>query len=150
VSYVFHTVWRFDHDADTVYAALADVAAYPTWWPQVRAARELGEGVGELRCRSLLPYDLTFVMHRGVEDPALRVLEARLEGDLTGTSRWTVTASGSGCEAVFDEDVTVGRGMLRAAGRVARPALRFNHDLMMRAGEKGLRRRLAGEIRTGH
>ena len=66
MSYIFRTVWRFDHDADAVYEALADVAAYPTWWPQVRAARELGEGVGELRCRSLLPYDLTFVMHREV------------------------------------------------------------------------------------
>jgi hypothetical protein len=150
VSYVFHTTWRFDRDPDAVYAALADVASYPSWWPQVRAARELGDGVGELRCRSLLPYDLTFAMHREVEDAERHVLEARLEGDLVGTSRWTVTADGTGCQAVFDEDVEVGKGALRAVGRLARPALRFNHDLMMRAGEKGLRRMLTGEIRSGH
>ncbi len=150
MSYVFHTTWHFDHDADAVYAALADVATYPSWWPQVRAARQLDDGVGELRCRSLLPYDLTFVMHREVEDAEQRVLAARLEGDLTGTSRWTVTPEGTGCAAVFDEDVEVGKGAIRAAGRLARPALRFNHDLMMRSGEKGLRRRLAGGIRSGH
>ena len=98
MSYVFHTTWRFDHDADAVFAALADVAAYPSWWPQVRAARQLDDGVGELRCRSLLPYDLTFVMHREVEDAGHRVLVARLEGDLTGTSRWTVTADGAGLQ----------------------------------------------------
>ena len=98
-----------------VYAALADVAAYPAWWPQVRAARRLADGVGELRCRSLLPYDLTFVMHRDVED-AERACSRALDGDLTGTSRWTVTASDTGCTAVFDEDVEVGKGMLRAAG----------------------------------
>jgi hypothetical protein len=150
MSYVFSTVWRFASDADAVYAALADVAAYPSWWPQVRQARELGDGSGELRCRSLLPYDLTFVMHREVEDAERRLLEARLEGDLVGTSRWTVTPDGNGCRAVFDEDVEVGKGALRAAGRLARPALRFNHDLMMRAGEKGLRRMLTGGIRSGH
>ena len=147
---MFHTTWRFDHDADVVYAALADVAAYPSWWPQVRAARELEDGVGELRCRSLLPYDLTFVMHREVEDAAQRVLAARLEGDLIGTSRWTVAPDGTGCAAVFDEDVEVGKGAVRAAGRLARPALRFNHDLMMRSGERGLRRRLAGGTGPGH
>ena len=36
----------------------------------------------------------------------------------------------------------MGKALLRAAGRLLRPALRFNHDLMMRAGEKGLRRAL--------
>jgi ribosome-associated toxin RatA of RatAB toxin-antitoxin module len=145
VSFRFRTQWRLEHDADAVYAVLADVAAYPSWWPQVRSTREIADGVGELRCRSLLPYDLTFVMHRILEDPARHVLEARLEGDLYGTSRWTVTPAGTGCAAVFDEDVDVRGTLLRAAGRVARPALRFNHDLMMRAGEKGLRRRLAGD-----
>jgi hypothetical protein len=45
--------------------------------------------------------------------------------------------------AVFDEEVSVGRGMVRAAGLVARPALTFNHGLMMRSGEAGLRRLLA-------
>ena len=44
--------------------------------------------------------------------------------------------------AVFDEEVDVRKRLVRAAGRLARPALRFNHDLMMRAGEKGLRRKL--------
>ena len=73
-------------------------------------------------------------MHREVEDPAARVLRARMEGDLSGTSQWTVTADGAGSVAVFDEDVAVGSGLLRAAGRLFRPVLRFNHDLMMRAG----------------
>jgi hypothetical protein len=44
---------------------------------------------------------------------------------------------------VFDEDVEVGKAAVRAAGRLARPALRFNHDRMMRSGERGLRRLLA-------
>jgi hypothetical protein len=109
----------------------------------VVAVRRIDELSGELRCRSLLPYDLVFVVHREVEDAAAGVLRARLDGDLTGTSQWTVRAEGSGSVAVFDEYVDVRKRLVRAAGRLVRPALRFNHDLMMRAGEKGLRRQLS-------
>ena len=74
------------------------------------------------------------------------MLRASLTGDLAGTSQWTVGAddAGTGSVAVFDEEVDVHKGLVRAAGRLVRPALRFNHDLMMRAGEKGLRRHLTG------
>jgi len=140
--YVFRSTWRLDADADAVYAALADVEGYPTWWPQVRGGRRLDETSGEIVCRSLLPYDLSFTAHRVIEDPVTRVLRATLSGDLNGTSEWTITASRSGAVAVFDEDVTVGNGMIKAAGIAARPVLKFNHDLMMRAGERGLRRHL--------
>jgi hypothetical protein len=137
--YVFRSEWRLPAGSDDVYAVLADVETYPDWWPQVRRTRRIDELSGEVVCRSLLPYDVTFVMHREIEDPAARVLRARLDGDLTGTSQWTISADGAGSLAVFDEDVTVGNTLLRTAGRLLRPALRFNHDLMMRGGEKGLR-----------
>jgi hypothetical protein len=142
--YVFQSVWRLDATPDAVYTALADVAGYPAWWRQVRSARWIDDRSGELTCRSLLPYDLTFVIERVVEDPAARVLRGELTGDLNGTSQWTVEADGGATVAVFDEDVSVGRRMLRAAGVVARPALTFNHGLMMRSGEAGLRRLLRG------
>jgi hypothetical protein len=138
--YVFRSEWRVPAQPDAVYAALADVASYPHWWHQVRSARWIDDRSGELVCRSLLPYDLTFVIEREVEDPVDRILRGRLTGDLTGISQWTITPNGSGSVAVFDEDVSVGRGMLRAAGLIAKPALKFNHGLMMRSGEAGLRR----------
>jgi hypothetical protein len=139
-NYVFRSQWRLAAHPDRVFAVLADVETYPQWWPQVRSTRRVDDTSGEVTCRSLLPYDLVFVLHRDLEDPESRVLRARMTGDLVGTSQWTVTADGEGSLAVFDEDVAVGKSGLRAAGRVLRPALRFNHDLMMRAGERGLRR----------
>jgi hypothetical protein len=145
--YVFRSVWRLDAPAGLVYAALADVEQYPAWWPQVRGGRRIDDESGEITCRSLLPYDLTFVARREIEDPAGGRLRATLSGDLNGTSEWTISFAGTRTTATFDEDVTVGSGLLRAAGFAARPALRFNHDLMMRSGERGLRRHLA--TRTG-
>jgi hypothetical protein len=90
----------------------------------------------------MLPYDLVLLARRVVEDPVTRVLRATLEGDLVGTSEWTISSDGAGTLAVFDEDVRVGKAAVRAAGRLARPVLRFNHDRMMRSGERGLRRYL--------
>jgi ribosome-associated toxin RatA of RatAB toxin-antitoxin module len=141
--YLFSSTWRLDASADAVYAALLDVAAYPEWWPEVRSAREFEDGSGELRCRSMLPYDLVFVITREIEDADARILRAHVTGDLIGTSQWTIAPDGTGCTAVFDEDVEVGKAAVRAAGRLVRPALRFNHDRMMRSGEAGLRRYLA-------
>jgi uncharacterized protein YndB with AHSA1/START domain len=152
--YVFRSQWRLPAPAAAVYEALRDVESYPQWWPQVVAVRRLEDAGGELRCRSLLPYDLVFTVHREIEDAASGVLRAALTGDLAGTSQWTVrdtgtargtgAGTGTGSVAVFDEEVDVHKGLVRAAGRLVRPALRFNHDLMMRAGEKGLRRHLSG------
>jgi uncharacterized protein YndB with AHSA1/START domain len=141
--YAFRSQWWLPAPPRRVYDVLADVEGYPQWWSQVRRARRVDATSGELTCRSLLPYDVVFVMHREVEDPDALVLRARMTGDLSGTSQWTVSANGSGSHAVFDEEVRVGSGMLRAAGRFVRPVLKYNHDLMMRAGERGLRAHLA-------
>jgi uncharacterized protein YndB with AHSA1/START domain len=140
--FVFRSEWSLPAPPARVYAVLAEVEAYPEWWPQVRRARRLDESSGELTCRSLLPYDLVFVMHQELEDPDSLVLRARMTGDLNGTSQWTIRPDADGARAVFDEDVSVGSGLLRAAGRLFGPALKFNHDLMMRAGQKGLRAHL--------
>jgi len=87
--YRFRSVWRIAADPDEVYATLADVASYPSWWLQVRAARQLDEVSGELRCRCMLPYDLVFVARREVEDPDRRILRA------TWTGIWQARASGT-------------------------------------------------------
>jgi hypothetical protein len=47
---------------------------------------------------------------------------------------------------VFDEDVVVRKALIRLAGPVARPALRFNHNRMMRGGERGLRHHLSRRV----
>lgn len=139
----FTSTWRLPAGPDAVYAALVDVAGYPRWWPQVRSARQLDEHSGEVRCRSLLPYDLVFLARQVVADPVARVLSARLDGDLCGQSEWHITADSAGATAVFIEDVEVAKPMVRRLGLLARPLLRANHDLMMRSGEIGLRQHLA-------
>lgn len=130
--------------AGHVYEVLAELAEYPAWWPEVKEATKLDEDTYELRCRSLLPYDLRFATRRSVEDPKSMVLEAEMRGDLDGFSRWTVSSSKDGTVCVFDEHVVTNKPLLDRLALVARPAFKANHTLMMRHGERGLRTFLAG------
>ncbi|MCA1845399.1 MAG: polyketide cyclase [Actinobacteria bacterium] len=146
--YRFRSVWTLDCHPTDAYLALCRLDSYPQWWPEVREAHRLDGGRVELRCRSLLPYDLRFVVEQGVVDPAVGLVEAGLAGDLEGFSRWTVTAAAAGSQAVFEEEVVTNKGALNRLAPVARPAFRANHALMMRHGQAGLRVFLAG-VRLG-
>jgi hypothetical protein len=143
--YVFHSAWHLAAEPDEVYRVLADVESYPSWWREVRSGRRLDERSGEVVCRSVLPYSLRMVLIHELADPVTRVLQAQLTGDLVGTSRWTVRAHGDGTVATFEEDVTLERELLRLVEPLGRPILRLNHHLMMRSGERGLRRHLRAE-----
>ena len=142
--YRFTTVWDLPAPPRRVYGVLADPRTYPLWWPEIREVRQLDEHTGAMRFRSLLPYELHVTVHEARQDPAAGVLEARLTGDLEGSTRWTVTTRGDGAAvAVFDEDVEVRKPLMRRLALPGRPAFRVNHALMMSSGMTGLTRYLA-------
>jgi hypothetical protein len=92
----------------------------------------------------LLPYSLEFLMDRMADDPEAGLLKAGLSGDLEGFSSWQVQAEDDGCRLLYDQEVEVHKKLLRTLAPVARPLLKSNHALMMRRGQRGLRRYLAG------
>ncbi|MFJ8661557.1 SRPBCC family protein [Streptomyces sp. NPDC093795] len=140
--YRFRSVWRLAAPPDAVYAVLERAEEYPRWWPQVREVASVDDTTGTARFRSLLPYELVVTVRAQRQDPAARVLEADLSGDLEGWVRWTVTAEGSGTRAVYEQEVEVRARLLRALAVPGRPVFRVNHALMMRGGRRGLAARL--------
>jgi hypothetical protein len=147
--YRFRSVWTVDASPDEAAAVLRDLNRYPQWWPEIKESHRLDDDRFLLRVKSLLPYYLEFVSERSRDEPAAGVLEARLIGDLDGFSRWTVSADDNGARLVFEEEVVTSKRWLNLLAPVARPAFKFNHALMMRRGEAGLRAFLAG-LRFGH
>ncbi|GAA1339245.1 SRPBCC family protein [Saccharothrix algeriensis] len=143
-SYRFRSVWRVDLPPVDVFDVLADLGSYPHWWPEVRQARQIAENAAELRCRSLLPYDLVFQTWHNAKEPASGLLRADLVGDLDGTASWRVLPDGPGSRLVYDQEVTVRKPLLRGLALVGRPFLKANHEVMMRNGRRGLRTYLAG------
>ena len=136
--YRFRSLWALPAPAPDVYRALERIEDYPRWWPQVREVTRRDDTSGVLRVRSLLPYDLTTVLREGRREPAVGVLEVVMSGDMEGWARWTVASHGSGTVVRYDQEVVVGKPLLRRLAVPGRPLFRANHRLMMRAGRRGL------------
>lgn len=142
--YRFRSVWNMTAPPGDVYRALVEIDDYPSWWQEVRTVEPVSADMWQLRCRSILPYDLNFSSRQSRRDRAAGILEARLDGDLEGFSRWTITPSAGGTSAVFDEEVVANKPLLRRLAVIARPAFTANHRLMMMHGRRGLAAYLAG------
>lgn len=138
-SYSFAASWVTAAPLADVAETVLDLERYPEWWPQVVAVAKLGPDTALVLCRSALPYTLDLVLDAVSQEPPL--LEVAVSGDLEGWVRWTLTPVEGGTRTDFTQEVAVG-GALAALSYVARPALRWNHDRMMRACEHGLRGRL--------
>ena len=141
--YRFQSEWRLDASHERVFEALKDLEGYVAWWPEVKAVKRIAEGRFEVVARATLPYELRFISSQSVLDENKGILEAGLRGDLNGFTRWTLLQREGSTVAVFDEEVHTGKRLLNVLAPVARPAFRYNHTLMMRHGQEGLRRLLA-------
>ncbi|MGZ6804576.1 MAG: SRPBCC family protein [Nocardioidaceae bacterium] len=147
----FSHVWDLDVPASAVFAALADVERYPTWWPQVRTAERIDAHSGRTAIRSFLPYTLDLVLRRTVEDESTGTLRVEVTGDLEGWCCWVVgdRAEGPGTRARFEQEARVTPHLLVRTAWVTGPLLRANHAWMMRCGHAGLAAHLAGDASPG-
>jgi len=140
--YRFRSEWELDATRAKVFEVLRKGENYERWWPQVKRSARLSDGSYELVARSFLPYELRMVLTESVIDEGKGILEANLVGDLEGFSRWTLTEKGDKTIALFEEEVVTHKRLLNVLSPVVKPLLRYNHTVMMRQGERGLRRYL--------
>jgi hypothetical protein len=134
--------FRFDAERAVVWAAVASVDRYQEWWPWLRdfdgAALREGE---RWRCqiRPPLPYRLRFdvVLVQVLEH---QLVQARVEGDITGWARLTAVDRGSGCEVRLMSTLSPTNRTLRLLSRVARPVVTFGHDRVLETGASAFRR----------
>ncbi|MBV9216725.1 MAG: SRPBCC family protein [Acidobacteria bacterium] len=148
-SYEFLTVWDIDASILEVWDAIHDTGAWPTWWKGVVEVTELkagdAEGVGALHrtvWKSALPYKLEFDSEVvRIEKPDL--IEIRAIGELQGTGIWTLSEiSGSRTRVEYDWRVDTTKKWMNAIAPVARPFFKWNHDVIMRWGQEGIKRLL--------
>lgn len=140
-TFEFHHEWALDAPPGRVFEALADVERYAAWWPQVRTAERIDDESGRTTVRSLLPFTLTLVLRREVEDPADRLLRVGVSGDLEGWCQWRVAPGpdgGASTVATFEQVARVTPALLARTARVTGPLLRANHAWMMHSGRAGL------------
>ncbi len=151
-TYAFVTRWSFEAPIDAVWNEIHHPLDWPKWWKGVLSVEQLAPGDADglhsryrFAMRSRLPYALRFdtEMTR-VERP--HVMQATSSGELVGTGLWTLTRSATGTDVRYDWNVEATKAWMRTFAPVARPIFAWNHDVIMRWGFEGLRRRLTRRV----
>lgn len=151
--YRFDETWHLDAPPEQVWPFIIDLPNYPKWWPQFLEVTRLNDldGIGALvsvHVRAALPYHMNFDLEL-VRQIRPRLSEVRCSGDLNGWMRWDFYPEGDGTRLRFREQVRTGKEMLNRLAPVFKPAFAWNHEDMMRQGERGLRAALHGARRAG-
>lgn len=137
--YRFRDVWSLAATTPRVFDALIDLLNWPRWWPDIRTVHQVDDDTAELTCRAVLPYALTFRLHRTEQNPDAGLLRVDMTGDLHGYCEAVVERHTGGSRLDIDQRVVVTKRMLRTFAPVARPLFQANHALMMWRGQRGLR-----------
>jgi uncharacterized protein YndB with AHSA1/START domain len=149
--YEFVSTWSIDASLDAVWNAVKDSEAWPNWWRGVVRVVELeagdDRGVGAVHrstWRSALPYTIQFDSEI-VRIEELKLIEARAFGELEGTGLWQFAESGSGVRVQYDWHVNTTKPWMNLLAPLAKPLFRWNHDVIMRWGEEGLKDLLSSD-----
>lgn len=122
-----------------MFDVVTDPGTYPLWWPDIHGVGRIDDDTAEVVCRSVLPYALTFRLHRAEANPVRGRMLVGMTGDLEGFCKSTVLAGRRSVTLEIVQDVIVHKPLLRMLAPVARPAFRANHAVMMWRGQRGLR-----------
>ena len=146
--YSFVTHWRIRAPLEEVWDEIFHVERWPEWWRGVESVKKIRpgntQGAGALHefiWKSKLPYRLTFEMETlRAERP--RLIEGRSYGELEGKGVWRLEPDGDCTNLSYDWNVRTIVPWMNLLAPVLAPVFRWNHDLLMCAGEQGLKHRL--------
>ena len=141
--FTFDRSWQFAVPPARLWEVLARTEDYPQWWPWLDRFESNGLRPGataEFTVRAPLPYRLRVTVAIESLVPA-DCVEARIGGDLEGPARLEIRPVGGGCEARLVWSLRLRRPLLLRMERVARPAMVWGHDAVVRIGVRQFRRR---------
>lgn len=148
--YSFVTRWRFKAPLERVWAALDQPERYADWWPAIVEYRDLTPGIhgvgnrAERVVKGRLPYTLRYTTTVTHYEP-LREIAYDAVGELTGAGRFVLQANGEGAEVTFYWDVQTSGFWMNLLAPLLKPLFAWNHNWVMKQGERGLAQQLARE-----
>jgi len=146
INYHFVTHWRIRGPIGLVYSILKEGKNYSKWWGSAyKSTKEVAKNSVEVLVRAKLPYTLRFTTELLSENkPHGFVLKA--SGELVGTGRWALRESGEITEVIFYWDVWAEKKIIRWFSFLLKPLFVWNHDWVMKEGEKGLQKEVDQKV----
>ena len=153
--YAFLTAWRVAAEREAVFEVLHDSERWPEWWDGLERVVKLEDGdsdgrgsLGLYTWRSFMRYRLEFQMRITRVDRPYR-MDGAATGELTGVGIWRLYEDDGGTAVLFEWRVRTTRRWMNLLAPLGQPVFRWNHDRLMRAGGRGLARRLGVELLSG-
>jgi len=154
--YHFVSEFTFDGDAELIWAALNDVATWPSWWSWLKRIERLRDAdpltnVGAIfrnTVRAPAGYGLTYDTEITAIDH-LRRIDLDSRGELEGRGRFVMRPQADGTTDLgFHWLVGTPKAWMTLLAPIARPAFSWNHDHMMTAFGTGLARAAGADLRS--
>lgn len=143
--YSFVTIWQVRAPLEDVWEAIYHAQSWPSWWNGVERVEKLREGdeksIGTIQrftWKSRLPYRLTFDMETTRIEP-METIEGIARGELEGVGCWQFRHQDGITTAQYEWSVRTTKAWMNLLAPVTRPFFRWNHNVVMRWGEEGLR-----------
>ncbi|MEC4746942.1 polyketide cyclase / dehydrase and lipid transport [Methylomicrobium sp. Wu6] len=147
------TRWLIPAPVEQVWCCLIATERWPSWWRYVARVEETAagnatSGVDNVRrylWRTCLPYDLAIDL-RVTKMRTYHYLAVQVTGDLIGSGNCSMTyrENEAATELIFVWNVSLVKAWMKLVAGVARPLFVWNHSRVMKSGEQGLIRHLAG------
>jgi hypothetical protein len=158
-NYRFVTTTEIAAPVERVWPEVSQLEKWVTWWPGLVAVREVEPGDQGLRgalveftFKSRLPYSLSF-QGRITRVDALQRMDIEAVGELEGVAIYEIEDRGQVTRQRLTWTVKTTKPWMNVLAPVARPFFAWNHDVLMKAGARGLARKLGTEVtyfESGH
>jgi hypothetical protein len=150
--YRFVTVSEIAVPVERAWAEVSRPDRWATWWPGLIAVKEIESGdadsigaLEEFTFKSRLPYTLVFRGRITRIDP-LRRMDVEAVGELEGVAVYQLEDLGASTRMTLTWTVRTTKPWMNILAPVARPFFAWNHDVLMKAGARGLARKLGSEV----
>ncbi len=151
-AYHFVTIWKIKCSIEEVWEVLHHQEDWPKWWKGVVKVETLKQGdnnnIGKIMrytWKSFLPYTLAFDMV-ATEIAEPHILAGTAFGELDGKGRWEIYQDGDTTTLTYDWHVSTTKKWMNKFGWLMKPAFKWNHDIVMKWGAKGLANELKAEL----
>jgi carbon monoxide dehydrogenase subunit G len=151
-NYRFVTTCEINVPVELVWPEVSEPERWVTWWPGLVGVTELETGdedglraLLELTFKSRLPYTLS-LRSRITDIERLRRMDIEAEGELEGIALFKLEDLGGTTRMRLTWTVRTTKPWMNLLAPVARPLFAWNHDVLMKAGMRGLARKLGGDV----
>jgi hypothetical protein len=158
-NYRFVTECEITAPVRLVWPEVSQAENWMSWWPGLVAVTPLergddegGDSLHELTFKSRLPYTLS-LRARITRVEQRRRIDVEADGELQGVAVYELEDLGETTAMRLTWTVRTNKAWMNLLAPIARPLFSWNHDVLMKAGMRGLARKVGGDVarfETGH